>query len=696
MAKQTKKNNDKMTSKILLAIYGIFLILSCFIIYKVIEIKFFWEPDPKTVKYFTPRTISEPIKPMRGSILDHNGKLLAISTPLYVIGMDATVLKEDFKRMEEGRAKEQKWRQKAKKLSEGLSRILKDKSASYYYKKIISSRDRGIRYFVIHDKVTHDTYMELKKLPLFNEGPYKGGICVDQKDNREYPYDNLAKRVIGHIKDLEDTNVRTKIGVEAAYDEVLKGKEGKVWKKITDNKGRIIDRDSVVVDVVNGCNVRTTIDINLQDIADRALRKQIKDDEKIEGGSVILMDVETGAIRTMVNLRKNRQGELAESYNMAIGMAGEPGSVFKSAVLMALLDDGNIKLSSTIPTNGGRLNNKVSVDEYIRRYERNTNRKEISVIDGFEMSSNYVFRKLVQDRWGSNPQEFIDILKTYHLHGDYNFEISGFQKPKFPDPKDKNWSPTDLISIAIGYTVTQTPLHIATFYNAIAAKGKLSKPSIVEAIEKDGKVVEEFKPTIINKRICSRETIDSLSFALENVIVEGTGKNLKNTKCKVAGKTGTARVVLSAGERSGSRDPYQDREGRRRYQATFVGYFPADNPKYTVLTTLYTVLSKETYYGGTLPAYTTAEIVDNVFSFSSKGNQYIKNGKMPEMKAQKIYIGDKYKVPDVKGLGLSDAIYSIENHGFKCEYNGIGHVKSQIPTPGTQAEPGSIIKLVLN
>ena len=715
MARLNRKQQEEdkhRISRILWFLYCSFLVLSAILIFRIINIQYFWEPDPDTVEYFQPRRFEKKTKPERGAIMDKNGKLLAISTPLYNINMDCAVLKEEFrtgKTARETDSLEREWRNKLRQLCNELPKVLaKDgQTADYYYNLIMRNREsetlRGRRNVPITKNIDHNTYLKLCELPLFKEGQYKSGMIKTEVDTRQYPYGTLAGRVIGDVRiNTENPEESRFLGIEGQYDYVLHGKEGKQWMKRTD-KGSIADPDSTAVLVEHGKDIRTTIDIDIQDIADRSLRKNIGDDMEIEGGCVVVLDVKTGAVRAMVNLQRNSRGELGEYFNMAIGRPGEPGSIFKAVTLATLLEDGKVKLSHKIATNHGKINEmpEITADHYITDWERNHKTNVISIQDGFKISSNYVFRRLVLDHYGEKPEKFIDKLYEYKLNDAYAFDLEerGGTKSKVPDTKSASWSRSTLPSTAIGYSVMETPLNIATFYNTIANKGKMMKPYLIESYEADGKVVKKFGPEILNATAFSKATADSLTKALTMVTLEGTGATrLKNAKCTVAGKTGTARMVLDKSELKGSRDPYRDIDGRRKYQATFVGFFPAENPQYTAIVTVYTKPTVRSVYGGVIPAMTFRELVDQVWSLDSRwGEEYEKRANVPEMKPEYIATisGTVIPVPDVKGMGLKDALYAIENNGYRCVYEGIGHVVSQTPAAGTQCKKGETVKLVL-
>ena len=711
MAKQdmeTRKEKEKnRPSRVLMHLRVVFLAVSMLVAGKIIYLQYIWEPNSKFVKDFKPAKQKEIIEPERGSILDHNGRLLAISTPLYNIRMDCYVQKEHNEQdKEKGMEAEEEWMKNARLLSGGLARTLKEpgKDSLYYWSLIRKGRTEKKRYVSIARNIDHGVLLELQDLPLFNLPGHKGGLIVEKVDRRLYPYGSLARRVIGYVKNNDDTSA-IHVGIEGKYHYLLHGTKGVAWKKKTDKWKSIEDKDSTYTAAEDGADVRTTLDINMQDIADKALRKNMAANQFIKEGCVVIMDVKTGAIRAMVNLQKDSLGNYFESFNMAAGRPAEPGSVFKAVTLTTLLEDKKVELETRIPTRHGIMEeyplNEVAQDNYIVNYERNTGESRISVIHGFQISSNYVFRRLVKDNYGENPEEFTSRLHSYNLGANFDFELTerGSGKPSIPDPREKSWSRTSLISSAIGYSVKVTPLQVATFYNAIANGGKMMKPYIVECTERDGVAEKVNKPTLLNS-ICSEATADTLTRALKRVTSEGTAKVLKNARCQVAGKTGTSRMYLTPKEQKGSGNPYEDINGRKRHQGTFVGFFPADEPKYTAIVVTYTGLLDMgvNVYGGAEAAKTFKDIVDGVWSHETEWSQEIEaDGNIPEMKARNITTDrtEGSPVPDVIGMGLTDALYTIENCGYICEYSGTGHVTSQVPKPGSASPKGRTIKIVL-
>lgn len=702
-----KEKEKRRPSRVLMHFYMLFLAVSLVVIGKIIYIQYIWEPNPKFVKDFKPAKQKEVIEPERGSILDHNGRLLAISTPLYNIRMDCYVQKEHNEQDgEKGRKAEEKWLENARLLSGGLARVLHepDKDSLYYWNLIRKSRAEKKKYVSIARNIDHGTLLELQELPLYNLPRHKGGLIDEKVERRLYPYGSLARRVIGYVRNNDDTSA-IHVGIEGKYHYLLHGRKGVEWTKKTDKSSRIQDIDSTYISAEDGADVRTTLDINIQDIADKALKKSMSANQNIKEGCVVIMDVETGAIRAMVNLEKDSQGGYYESFNMAAGRPAEPGSVFKAVTLTTLLEDKKVELDTRIPTKRGIMEEyplkEVAQDQYIVNYENNTKEKTIPVIHGFQISSNYVFRRLVKDHYGENPEEFTSRLHSYNLGANFDFELTekGSGKPSIPDPQERSWSRTSLISSAIGYSVKVTPLQIATFYNAIANDGKMMKPYIVECTERNGVAEKTYGPMLLNS-ICSKATADTLTRALKRVTSDGTAKVLRNARCQVAGKTGTARMYLTPQEQKGSGNPYEDIDGKKKHQGTFVGFFPADEPKYTAIVVTYTGLlgMGENVYGGAAAAATFKDIVDGVWSYETEWSHELEaDGNIPEMKAKNITVDrtDGSPVPDVSGMGLMDALYAIENCGYTCEYSGTGHVSSQTPKAGASARKGQTIKIVL-
>lgn len=705
---ENKKKADWIV-RVMYILYLAYIIAAVALLVRIAWLKVGYKLDSRISGYFHPQSRKEILEPERGSIFAEDGRLIAMSTPMYQIYMDCAVQKKEYAAKGEAGAKLEKlWQDKADTLARQLSELYGDKSAAEYRKLILDGRNADRRYVRIGYQIDHGQLQKVQKMSLFRDGPYTGGMLYEKIDTRQYPYESLARRTIGYVKDNSRTGADgiSNVGIEGRFDHVLHGKEGHVWKKITDGRALIQNYDSAYVAPVDGFDIHTTLDIDIQDIADRALRRQIEDfdptGKAVEGGCVIVMDVRTGAIRAMVNLLRDKStGRLGETINFAVERAGEPGSVFKATTLMSLLEDKKVSLSTNVPTNRGIYKiGKTSFppDPYITNHEAQTKSDSITVLRGFEISSNYVFRRLAIEAYGSHPQTMLDKLYSYKLGEAWDFDLDRFPTPALPRPDAKgNISLSDLGSVAIGYAVTETPLHIAAFYNAIANRGKMMKPYLVEDIRQNGKVRERRGESVLAGSVCSRQTADTLAHALRNVVLNGTAKAaLNGAKMPVAGKTGTARIVLEPEERGGSKNPYQDALGHMKYQATFVGFFPAEAPKYTAIAVAYTRVGGGYLYGSGIPAKTIREIVDHIYALDMDCGQMLdKQSGMPSMTPPERKETAEGQVPDVKGLGVMDAVYEIENRGYRCVWKGTGHVRSQSPAAGTKLAAGNTVTLEL-
>lgn len=598
------KKRDRVAI-ILYTMYLAMLLASVLLIGKIIYIQVFFKPDPKIETALTPTNTKNSIEPARGNIIDCEGRLLALSCPVYQFYMDCTVLKN-----ENTPEQEEKWLAKARELSNGLAVIFPERTADHYYNLITEGRANGKKYVKIGHEVEYNTYRQILNLPLFREGQYKGGVMVEQENIRKYPYGKLARRTIGFVRDNKSNVSNTHIGLEGKFDYQLHGVEGVEWFRRTDY-GRVRNNDSTYTKATDGKDLHTTLNIDYQDIADKALRAQIEKEADLEGGCLVLMEVKTGAIRAMVNLlRDPRTGTFEEIQNLAVGRKAEPGSVFKTVTLMSVLSDGFVKsLDQKIPTNHGVVKNtKLAQDKHIVDYEASHRTREISVLDGFKMSSNYVFATLAIDNYGQKPMRFIQNIYSYKLGESFDFDLDGLQTPTVPTPETIYFTTTDLGSIGYGYTTGETPLHILTFYNAIANKGKMMKPYLVNG------------PSILNSSICSRAVADTLTRALKAVTEEGTASRLKEAKCTVAGKTGTSFATYENGK-------YEDAAGRHKYQGTFVGYFPAEDPLYSVICTIYSKPTNKSFQGGGIPAMAIKEVIDKLYNIDPYWRNTIKKSK---------------------------------------------------------------------
>lgn len=688
----------KRAGRVLMYAYIGSLILSFVIVNKIYKIQHSWEPNPKFVKEFLPTKYQEIITPRRGSIMDHNGKLLAISTPIYDIHIDSYVQKEHYdKDQENGEAKNDEWLRKADAMSKGMAKILKIKGqdSTYYSRLVREGRATKDRHVTLAKNVDEKTLKQLMELPLFNEPKHKGGIKIETRDNRMYPYEGLAGRTIGYIN---ENNPNGYVGIEGKYNLELKGKAGSKWAKRTDNFEFINDVDSISVQVEDGLDVRTTLDIEIQEIAERSLREWVDTAMHINSACAVVMDVKTGAVRAMVNLQRSSNGKMKESFNMAAGRPSEPGSIFKTVILTTLLEEGLVTLDDKMKIDADLMKypgfKRIEHDRAAFTYGTRHKTEYIPVIDGLMVSSNYVFRRQVVDKYMSRPEELISRLHSYNLGADFNFELTepGSARSSIPDPEDGNWSGSTLPATAIGYSVMVTPLQILSFYNAIANDGKMMMPYIVESLEKDGKVVRKTEPSLLNI-VCSKATTDTLVRAMKKVTQESEGtayKSMKGAKCVVAGKTGTAWIALTGAERIGAKDQYTLADDTKRYQGTFAGFFPADDPQYSAIVVVYTdPMSTGREGGGNKPAKVFKNIVNELCTYDSRWREELSERQsMPQAEEVKIAETDTDQVPDLTGYGLRDALYILENLGYQCEYSGVGHVAKQETS-------GKTIKLTL-
>ncbi len=610
----TKKKRDRI-GMVLYIFYVLLLIVTVLVIAKLVYFQLIWKPEPRIAGALTPSIVKRTVEPVRGNIIDCNGRLLAMSYPIYDIHMDCTVMKAEYGKMknrEKGQMKEQEWMEKARLLSQGLAELVPGTNAEKMFGQIKEGRARGRKYLPVAKGVDRSTMLKIKDLPLYKEGANKGGMIVETRNVRKYPYGRLARRTIGFVRDnkgLPEEEIKGNPGLEGRYDAILHGKDGREYLKQTD-RGRVRNYDSSYVRAVDGKDLRTTLNIDYQDVADRALRERIDSLEDLNGACLVLMEVKTGAIRAMVNLSRdpNRGNSFEEITNFAIGRRCEPGSVFKTVTLLSVMSDGIYKsLDETIPTNHGIVKNtKMKQDVHILDWEREHKTKEISILDGFKISSNYVFGTLAVQNYAANPRQYVEKIYSYGLGDSFDFDLEGLLTPLIPDPKSKMWSNTTLGTMGFGYATEETPLHILTFYNAIANKGRMVKPYLVEDIEKAGTVTDRRGPSVLNASICSRAIADTMTRALLSVTEEGTARRLKNAKCKVAGKTGTSFATFENGQ-------YSDAAGRRQYQGTFVGYFPAEDPQYSVICAVYSKPTRTSYQGGGIPASVIKTLVDYVY-----------------------------------------------------------------------------------
>ena len=651
--------------------YLLFVLLAIVAIAQIINLQFIHKPG----RSYSTKTLREDVLPCtRGSILADDGRYLAFSIPEYRMGMDC--VQPDSTVFANG----------IDSLAICLADFYKDKKAAQYKKEIVERRKEGLsggrRYMFLNRRLL--TYQEMKlvsSFPILREGRARGGRDEVKVDHRTYPYGRLGFRTLGYIKDQSEIPT---IGIEGSCDTILRGTDGLQPMRLTEGRNWIVDTDRETIQPVDGIDVQLTLDIDMQDMAQNALISVLSKTTEVHAGTVVVMEVATGEVKAMVNLEKDGKGGFDETYNYAIGRKGEPGSVFKCATLTTLLEDKKVTLDTEIPAivtwnyGGG----KPFVDHYLDRYST------ISVKRGFEISSNNVFRILAARNYDKNPKEFLDKLTNERrITYDFPFELNGMARAHLKKVDTKNqkfgWNPKDLPQIAMGYTVEITPLHTLNYYNAIANEGVMMRPHLVRNYQKDGVIVREFKPETLGT-VCSKETAHELWKAMRGVVTSegGTGyRPFKDCPVAVAGKTGTARIVFPNTGR------YEDKAGHKMHQGTFVGFFPFEAPKYSMIVVVYSEPTFANFYGGTWSAPVFREVAEQIYASAIDWQDPLpKKGSIPEPDDYKRLQARedlrKDLVPDVTGLGLRDAMSLLEKAGFTVSFEGHGLVDSQTPAAG--------------
>jgi cell division protein FtsI (penicillin-binding protein 3) len=651
-----------------------------------------------TLKNFT-------IDPARGDILATDGRLLATSIPSYEIRMD----------MRARGLTDEAFKDNIDSLSLCLSKLFKDKTKSTYRNNLLKAYRDGDQYYLIKRKVDYVTLKKLKQFPLFRLGRNKSGLVEEQENVRFLPNYSLASRTIGYI-----SKGTSYVGIEGSFNEYLKGTQGIRFMQRLSGGAWMPVYDNNEVDPKDGYDITTTIDINLQDVAESALRKQLGK-SNAHHGCAILMEVETGEIKAIANLGKDKSGAYTEILNYAISECTEPGSTFKLASMIAAFEDGYIQMDDTVDTRHGSI--KYHGEELKDSHEKGYGK--ISVKRAFELSSNVGISYLINKYYEKKPRQFVDRLYAMKLNNSLNLDIKGEGKPEIKYPGDKTWSGISLPWMSIGYETRLAPIHTLTFYNAIANNGKMIKPHFVKEITYHGKKIKEFGTDVIESSICSNATLKKVREMLEGVVDSGTAKNLKNKNYKIAGKTGTAQIAKL-------KNGYK-KDGVTAYQASFVGYFPADNPKYTCIVVINSP-SNSVYYGNLVAGPVFKEIADKVYATSLNmqpalkvGSQmadipFTKTGLKPELdyilnkldievvdnniksdwvSTKKEDLKIKYNnrtiiknlVPNVVDMGLRDAMFLLENAGLRVIVRGSGKVVHQSITPGVRVKHGDYIVL---
>ena len=703
------KNEILVRIYIVLSVIMLFALVILFQAINVVFIESEWKEKAKTYHFEMKEVVAE-----RGNIISDGGSLLATSLPYYDIHFDPLTpsITDDL------------FYEKIDTLAYLLATKLDKKyTVGGYRDKLIDARKKGDRYILIKKDASHVELEMLRTFPIFNRGRYQGGLIVEKRPKRERPFGILAHRTIGYIRDGI-----TPVGLEGKYDKLLGGKAGEqLMRKIKGLDGEYIwipANDYSHLNPVEGKDIKTTLDINLQDITEQALIRGLQRSDA-EWGTAILMDVKTGAIKAMANVGKTDDGWW-EKYNHAVGELVEPGSTFKLASVMALLEDEVVDLDDTINLFMGRhqFYDEEMEDASYHGLEKSTLRK------AFEISSNVGIAYLVDETYKSKKEKYITHLKNFNLNLPTGIEIDGEKSPYIKDPnnEDDDWSGITLPWMSIGYESLITPLQLATFYNAVANDGKMMKPYLVQEIIYDGIVEKAFKPTVVDQSIASPSTISKVKELLEGVVENGTAKKLKSDVYEFAGKTGTAQVNYS-----------RRKAGGMKHQASFAGYFPAEDPVYTCIVIINDP-KEGSFYGSAVAGPIFREIADKAYASKINMQPPMNSDVKPSWRTYALPdldVGQKEEmsyllgelnipytdntddqhwtilrtksdtlslqnrlisrevIPNVLGMGLRDAIYILENQGLKVTVSGLGKVRKQSVPAGRKVK-GQTIHLTLS
>lgn len=655
--------------------------------------------------------INEDIIPSnRGNIYDANGRLLATSVSKFELRWDTRTeyITDDI------------FNQNVDSIAEKLSKILGTKTPKEFKDEFIIARKERNRDLLIAKDIPYNKLLEIKALPLFEKGRNRGGLKISKSSDRKLLHDNLARRTIGIIN-----SEQRYFGLEEMENDVLSGTPG--YAKTHRLGSGFKEIIKVTKEPIEGDDIVSTIDINMQDIVDKTLKERLKELDA-KSGVAILMEVKTGEIRAVANLSRTPNG-YREIKNLAASALYEPGSVMKLASFMnAFEEDNSLNLNRKINTRGGiwQITKNFAIKDYNYKPSGGGGFGIISVKKVFEKSSNTGTSKLIYSIFSTKEEDYLRRFSEYYFDKKLDLGLSNEATPTFSKPGDKSWSGVSLRQLSIGYEILLSPYHIITFYNAVANNGKMLKPIFVKRVEKNGIIIEKRKPIVLNSSICSKQTLRYCQTMLKGVITEGTGVHyVKSDLVNIAGKSGTAQIY---------------RKGRyvsdtTEYNTTFVGYFPAETPKYTCY--VWISMPKRHKSGGSAAGPVVKEIAEKIYTFDYDlhKKEFVVNN-MPKINthpfvaggysgmliksfyeinlpfkntnhkwAKPIYHNNKFvfipikveknKVPNVKGMNIRDAIFLLENLGLRVTISGEGRVKSQSIAPNTKIIHNQKIKLIL-
>lgn len=658
------------------------------------------------------------VKPNRGNIFASDGRLMASSIPTYYVYMDMRV---EALHIKDGKL----FKENVDSLSISLSRFFGDKSA-HEYRRILENgwRNKNPELRITSRRVSYSELKEMRKMPLYRLGRNKSGLITKEMLRRVKPFGSLASRTIGDIFGEEEKGGRN--GLELHFNDELVGKPGVSVRQKVANRFE----EKILVEPIDGLDVLTTIDIDIQDIAEKTLVDSLRM-FNAHSGYVVVMEVKTGEVKAIVNMERNADGSYSEKRNGAVQDMSEPGSTFKVASIMAALDDGKIKLGDTIDTGNGihYYNPKAPMRDH--NHERGGYGK-LTVEEIIHASSNVGISKIIVNAYGNNTEAFVNKLYAMKLNQPLNLEIPGTAIPNIRHPKDKNsnWSGTTLPWMSIGYETQIPPIYTLTFFNAIANNGKMIRPVFTKALMRNGQVIKTFKTETITESICKKTTLNDIRTILPGVIEgeKGTAKNMVSDVVRIAGKTGTAQISKGAlGYRSGG----------KTHQVSFCGYFPADNPEYSAIVVIREPRSRPPS-GGRMAGGVFKDIAERIVSLKSQRTPLmvaqdttvnfplLPNAKNGNYKAlNKVtrelnlpFSGEKCEwvkssidkthistqpievkentVPNLMGMGAKDAVYLLNEMGLRVQLHGRGKVVSQNLLPGVKPQKGQTIVLRLN
>lgn len=653
------------------------------------------------------------VKPNRGNILSADGKLMASSLPEYRIYMD-------FKAG--GEKKDTMLMNHLGEICQGLHKIFPDRSAAEFKRHLLKGRKRGSRNYLIYPKrISYIQYKEAKRLPVFSLNKYKGGFHEQIYNQRKKPFGSLAARTLGDL--YADTAKGAKNGIELAFDTLLRGRDG-----IT-HRQKVMNRYLNIVDVqpIDGCDIISTIDVDMQDICEKALVDKLKE-LNASVGVAVLMEVKTGEVKAIVNMMRAGDGNYYEMRNNAISDMLEPGSTFKTASIMVALEDGKITPDTEVDTGNGIMNMYGS-----KMKDHNWHRGgygKINVTRILEVSSNIGVSSLIDKYYHNDPQSYVNGLKRMSLDETLHLQIPGEGKPNIKGPKERYFAKTTLPWMSIGYETQVPPINTLTFYNAIANNGVMVRPKFVKAVVKDGEVVREFPTEVINAKICSDKTLAQIRDILEKVVSQGLAKPAGSKQFSVSGKTGTAQISQGAAGY---------KTGRTQYLVSFCGYFPSEAPQYSCIVAIQK--SGLPASGGLMAGSVFSKIAERVYARNLHFNlshaidstscviPQVKAGHLEEadyvLQALEVPVRKELKneetdrtwgyaqasasevvlqqretqenlVPAVVGMGAKDAVFLLESKGLRVRLNGVGRVKRQSIAAGSRLRKGQTVLLTLS